>query len=43
MLTCYTYVEVVLYRLAYYYPILNNNDRILSSKVISALFSREVV
>ena len=36
-------MEVVLYKLAYYYLILSNNDRLLSSKVISILSSKEVV
>jgi hypothetical protein len=36
-------VEVVLYGLAYCYPVLDDDNRILSSKVISTLSSREVV
>jgi hypothetical protein len=35
-------VEVVLYRLVYYYPVLGNSSRILSNKVISTLSGREV-
>jgi hypothetical protein len=43
MLTYCAYVEVVLHELTYYYPILDNDDGILSTKVISTLSSREVV
>jgi hypothetical protein len=42
-LTYYTYTEVVLYRLAYYYPVLGSDDGLLSSKAISTLSSEEVV
>jgi hypothetical protein len=33
----------VLHRLAYYYPVLDSNNGILSSRVISTLSSREAV
>jgi len=36
-------MEVVLYRLAYYCPILGGDDRFLSSKAISTLSSKEAV
>jgi hypothetical protein len=36
-------MEVVLYRLAYYYPILGSNNKLLSSKAISTLSSKEAV
>jgi hypothetical protein len=36
-------MKVVLYRLAYYYPVLGSNDRLLSSKAIFTLSSKEAV
>ena len=36
-------MEVVLYGLTYYYPALGYNDRLLSSKAISTLSSKDIV
>jgi hypothetical protein len=43
MSTCCAYVEAVLYKLACCCPVLDNNNRIFFTKVISTLSSREAV
>lgn len=43
MSTCCACVEAVLHRLACYCPVLDDDDGILSSKVISTLSGREAV
>jgi hypothetical protein len=43
MLTCYTCVKAVLHKLACCYLVLDNNNKILFSKVIFTLSSKEVV